>query len=49
MLRRADAVVGQSRDTLERVRSIYHVDRTTELIPLGIERPPPRSQDAAGS
>ena len=46
MLRRADAVVGQSKDTLERVRSIYHVDRATDLIPLGIERPPPRSQDA---
>jgi glycosyltransferase involved in cell wall biosynthesis len=46
MLRRADAVVGQSKDTLERVRSIYQVDRATELIPLGIERPPPRSQDA---
>jgi glycosyltransferase involved in cell wall biosynthesis len=39
MLYSADAVVGQSRDTLRRVREIYGVDRPTELIPLGIDRP----------
>ena len=40
LLRSADALVGQSRDTLNRVREIYHVERQTELIPLGIDRPP---------
>jgi glycosyltransferase involved in cell wall biosynthesis len=40
VLQRADSVVGQSRDTLERVRDIYGVQRPTELVPLGIERPP---------
>ncbi|MGA2564634.1 MAG: glycosyltransferase family 4 protein [Steroidobacteraceae bacterium] len=41
LLMRADCVVGQSRDTLNRVEEIYGVRRATELIPLGIERPPP--------
>ena len=40
LLRRADAVVGQSRDTVGHVKSIYEVDRHVDLIPLGIERPP---------
>lgn len=40
LLRRADAVVGQSQDTVRHVRSIYGVARPTSLIPLGIERPP---------
>ncbi len=40
LLLRADSVVGQSRDTLARVGDIYGVHRRTELIPLGIERPP---------
>jgi glycosyltransferase involved in cell wall biosynthesis len=40
VLLRADSVVGQSRDTLARIRDIYGVARATELIPLGIERPP---------
>jgi len=40
LLIRADAVVGQSRDTLARVQQIYGVQRHTELIPLGIARPP---------
>jgi glycosyltransferase involved in cell wall biosynthesis len=40
MLRAADQVVGQSRNTVEHVREIYGVDRQVELIPLGIERPP---------
>ena len=40
LLLRADSVVGQSVDTLGRVASIYGVQRPTELIPLGIERPP---------
>lgn len=40
MLRAADQVVGQSRNTVEHVRDIYGVDRQVELIPLGIERPP---------
>jgi glycosyltransferase involved in cell wall biosynthesis len=43
MLRRADRLVGQSRNTLEHVRGFYGVDRASELIPLGIERP---SQEA---
>jgi glycosyltransferase involved in cell wall biosynthesis len=46
LLRSADAVVGQSRDTLDRVNSIYGVARDTELIPLGIERPPAPTADA---
>lgn len=41
MLRSADHVVGQSRNTVDHVRDIYGVERSVELIPLGIERPPP--------
>jgi glycosyltransferase involved in cell wall biosynthesis len=41
MLRRADALVGQSRNTLEHVETIYGVRRATRLIPLGIDRPRP--------
>lgn len=40
LLRGADGVVGQSRDTVRHVSSIYKVDRPVELIPLGIDRPP---------
>ena len=40
LLLRADAIVGQSRDTLARVEQIYGVQRRTELVPLGIVRPP---------
>lgn len=40
LLLQADRVVGQSRDTLGRIEGIYGVRRKTELIPLGIERPP---------
>jgi glycosyltransferase involved in cell wall biosynthesis len=40
MLSNADALVGQSRNTVQHVRDIYGVDRRVELIPLGIERPP---------
>jgi glycosyltransferase involved in cell wall biosynthesis len=40
MLKRADALVGQSRNTLEHVERIYGVKRASELIPLGIDRPP---------
>jgi len=39
MLRRADRLVGQSRNTLEHVQGFYGVERPSELIPLGIERP----------
>jgi glycosyltransferase involved in cell wall biosynthesis len=39
MLNSADAIVGQSRDTLRHVEEIYGVHRPTELIPLGIDRP----------
>ncbi|MEP6546166.1 MAG: glycosyltransferase family 4 protein [Gammaproteobacteria bacterium] len=39
LLKRANALVGQSRNTLEHVRSIYGVHREEELIPLGIDRP----------
>lgn len=40
MLRRADSVVAQSRDTARNVEQIYGVHRKVELIPLGIDRPP---------
>lgn len=40
MLRAADEVIGQSRDTVRHVREIYGVGRPVGLIPLGIERPP---------
>lgn len=39
MLRSADAVVGQSRDTVRHVRDLYGVERDVRLIPLGIDRP----------
>lgn len=39
LLQRADALVGQSRNTLQHVEDIYRVRRETQLIPLGIERP----------
>ncbi|HEY0939941.1 MAG TPA: glycosyltransferase family 4 protein [Steroidobacter sp.] len=41
MLRSADDVVGQSRDTVRHVTDLYGVRRPVELIPLGIDRPPP--------
>jgi glycosyltransferase involved in cell wall biosynthesis len=41
MLRRADAVVGQSCDTVRHVTDLYGVKRDVGLIPLGIERPTP--------
>lgn len=40
LLRRADSVVGQSKDTVGHVSKLYGVHRDVELIPLGIERPP---------
>lgn len=40
LLRRADSVVAQSRDTARNVQQIYGVDRKVDLIPLGIDRPP---------
>jgi len=40
VLRRADVVVAQSQDTASNVARIYGVDRSVELIPLGIDRPP---------
>lgn len=40
LLQRADALVGQSRNTLQHVVDIYQVRRDMQLIPLGIERPP---------
>jgi glycosyltransferase involved in cell wall biosynthesis len=41
LLRRADLVVAQSQDTANNVAQIYGVDRSVELIPLGIDKPPP--------
>jgi glycosyltransferase involved in cell wall biosynthesis len=41
LLQRADAVVAQSQNTLGNVGDIYGVRRDVDLIPLGIERPPP--------
>jgi glycosyltransferase involved in cell wall biosynthesis len=43
LLRAADDVVGQSRDTVRHVTELYGVRRPIELIPLGIDRPPPIS------
>jgi glycosyltransferase involved in cell wall biosynthesis len=40
LLRRADALVGQSRNTLQHVEDYYGVRRRARLIPLGIDRPP---------
>jgi glycosyltransferase involved in cell wall biosynthesis len=40
LLLAADAVVGQSRNTVGHVKDIYGVDRPVGLIPLGIDRPP---------
>lgn len=40
LLRRADAVIAQSNNTLGNVKTIYGVDRPVDLIPLGIDRPP---------
>ncbi len=40
LLKSADAVVGQSRNTVGHVESIFDVRRDVDLIPLGIERPP---------
>jgi glycosyltransferase involved in cell wall biosynthesis len=40
MLRSADAVIGQSSDTVRHVTDLYGVKRDVGLIPLGIERPP---------
>ena len=51
LLRAADDVVGQSRDTIRHVTDLYGVQRSVELIPLGIERPPPAkatSREALG-
>jgi glycosyltransferase involved in cell wall biosynthesis len=49
LLLAADAVVGQSRNTVGHVEQIYRVTRPVKLIPLGIDRPPrldapPRSE-----
>lgn len=41
LLRKADALVAQSRDTQRHVADLYRVSRPIELIPLGIERPAP--------
>jgi glycosyltransferase involved in cell wall biosynthesis len=42
LLKAADDVVGQSRDTVRHVNELYGVHREVGLIPLGIERPPAR-------
>jgi len=47
LLRRADAVVAQSRDTAANVERIYGVRRTIERVPLGIERPPALAEASA--
>jgi glycosyltransferase involved in cell wall biosynthesis len=39
LLKRADAVIAQSNNTLENVNRIYGVERKVDLIPLGIDRP----------
>jgi glycosyltransferase involved in cell wall biosynthesis len=40
LLRAADDVIGQSRDTVRHVNELYGVHRPVRLIPLGIDRPP---------
>ena len=47
LLRRADAVVAQSRDTAANVERIYGVHRAIDRVPLGIERPPLLSLERA--
>jgi glycosyltransferase involved in cell wall biosynthesis len=44
LLERADAVVGQSKNTVENVHNYYIEDLDCELIPLGIVRPKPPLQ-----
>ncbi len=39
MMRQADAVIGQSSDTLENARKYFYGELEAERIPLGIERP----------
>jgi len=43
MLAAADDVIGQSQDTVRHVNDLYGVQRDVGLIPLGIERPPVRT------
>ena len=43
LLRKADAVVGQSRNTIKNVHDYYDPDLNCERIPLGIVRPKERS------
>jgi glycosyltransferase involved in cell wall biosynthesis len=45
LLNNADAVVGQSKNTVENVNKYYVEDLDCELIPLGIVRPKPPQQD----
>ncbi|HXG02311.1 MAG TPA: glycosyltransferase family 4 protein [Candidatus Binatia bacterium] len=47
LLRSADAVVGQSRNTLENMRRFYTPDVPALRIPLGIPRPPRLAGDRA--
>ena len=48
LLRRADIVVGQSRNTIDNVHNFYLPDFPCELIPLGIKRPSPPVGGRAG-
>ena len=47
LLRGANVVVGQSRNTIKNVHDIYLPDLNCELIPLGIKRPIAPSVDRA--
>lgn len=47
LLKRADSVVGQSRNTIDNLHTYYLPDFPCELIPLGIERPLPRQKTRA--
>lgn len=40
LLKRASFVIGQSNNTLENMKQFYSSDIKSELIPLGIQRPP---------
>lgn len=48
LLRRADAVIGQSRNTLENMSRYYAPGIEGERIPLGIRKPPERGAAARG-
>jgi glycosyltransferase involved in cell wall biosynthesis len=47
LMKRADVVVGQSKNTIDNVHQYYIPDHPCQLIPLGIERPPGKQKGRA--